>query len=455
MAEKITQSVIFINDIEKGITVRFDQERASIDGGALILKQADERLGLSASLGAGLRDSRQTGKLQHSCEELVRQRVFAISLGYADANDAAQLKKDPVHQLLVKGECGAELASQPSVSRFENMVTRNDIGRMSRELLRSVLRRHKKRLKGKAEEIVIDLDGTDDPTHGMQQMSFFNAFYDSHCYLPYVATVQFNKEEEQYVVGGLLRPGNAAPAHGAVSVLRRVVKACREHFPRARILVRLDAGFGAPDVLEFLDDEGVSYAVGFAGNSVLTNESKKLMKQVMRLARKQEKTAKVFGETMYEAKSWDDERRVIFKAEALYNSADDIRENPRYVVTNLKQSARWIYEKFYTRRGDMENRLKELHHGLEIDRTSCHRFIANQLRVLLTVAAYVLFQEIRLCAKGTNCERAQVWTLRERLFKLGAWVEHSVRRIVFHLPRYCVWASTWQRIARVLAASTA
>ena len=454
MTNNFSQTVFLINGIDRRVVASFDQERASSDGGGILLLKADERLGLSAALAASLRDRRQASKIEHSVEELVRQRIYGIGLGYADANDAARLGADPIHQLMVKGELGdgATLASQPSLSRLENSVSRNDVGRMSRTLLRLVLKRHRKRLKGKVQRVIIDLDGTDDPTHGNQQLSFFNGYYDEHCYLPYVATVQFNKEREQYVVGGLLRPGNASASEGAVGVLSRIVEGCRKNFPRAKICIRLDAGFGNPEVLEYLDDGQLLYVVGFAGNSVLASESAALRKQAKRLSRQSEETVKLYGETVYEAKTWDDERRVIFKAEALFNSKDDIRENPRYVVTNLKQSPQWVYE-FYTRRGDMENRLKELHHGLELDRTSCHRFIANQFRVLLTIAAYVVFQEIQLCAKGTDCEGAQVGTLRERLFKLGAWVEQSVRRIVLHLPKCHVWMSTWRRIALALGTS--
>lgn len=454
MKKNLAQSVFSINAMEKPVVVRFDQENGSIDGGAVLLSKADERLGLSASLAGSIRDERQESKISHGILELVRQRMFGIGLGYADANDAAKLSVDPVHQLLAKGKIGeeAELASQPSLSRFENSITRSDVGRMSYALARSVLKRQQKRLRGKVKQITVDLDGTDDPTHGQQQLSFFNGYYDTHCYLPYVATVQFDKERELYALGGILRPGNASASHGAVSILRRILQLLREYFPQAKLCVRLDAGFGCPDVLEFLDDEGVLYVVGFPGNSVLRTESAPLVKEALRLARREKATVALFGETMYEAGSWDDERRVIFKAEALFSSKDDIRENPRFVVTNLKQSSRWVYD-FYTQRGDMENRLKELHHGLEMDRLSCHRFVANQFRLLLAVSAYVLFQEIRLCARGTDCEQAQVSTLREKLLKLGAWVECSARRIVLHLPRHCVWFSTWRRIALALGAT--
>ena len=456
MPEKISQSVFSINNCKKEIVVSFDQEHASIDGGALLLGKADERLGLSAALAGRIRDSRQVGKVEHGVDELLRQRLYAIGLGYADANDAGKLREEAVHQLLTKGEVGesAKLGSQASLSRFENSVTRGDLGRMSYELSRSVLKRHKKRLKGKAKKVVIDLDGTDDPTHGQQQFSFFNGYYDEHCYLPYIGTLQFNNETEQYAICGLLRAGNASAAFGAVPLLRRLVGLLREYFPRIQIVVRLDAGFGSPEVLEFLDDEHLKYVVGFPSNTVLAQIAAPLVKQAVKSARRYEESAVLWGETQYEAGTWDDERRVIFKAEALFNSRDDIRENPRFVVTNFKQSPEFVY-KYYTQRGDMENRLKELHHGLEMDRLSCHRFLANQFRLILAVAAYVLFQEIRLCARGTDCEHAQVWTLRERLFKIGAWVECSVRRIVLHLPKYGVWLQTWRRVANALGAATA
>lgn len=309
-------------------------------------------------------------------------------------------------------------------------------------------------MRGKARRITIDFDPTDDPTHGAQQLSFFNGHYDCWCYLPLLGFVSFNREPEQYLVAALLRPGNAPAKLGFLGTLWRLIEALTLAFPKARILVRLDGGFANPEILSFLDDAGVDYVVAMAKNSVLEGFSEKGMRQARRLSARSNETEHVYGECSYAARKWKKrERRVIFKAEVVRAPGKAPKDNPRFVITNLKNTPRWIYERVYCHRGDIENRIKELHHGLEIDRTSCERFWANQFRVLLTAAAYVLMQEIRLRARHTSLARAQVQTLRERLFKVGGHVRVAVRRVVFHLPAACPYQDTWRRVAMALGAT--
>jgi hypothetical protein len=236
-----------------------------------------------------------------------------------------------------------------------------------------------------------------------------------------------------------------------------VTELLKEAFPRVRLLVRLDGGFGGPELLNFLEDEAkVDYVLGMAKNKVLKRRAKRLMGTARRLSKRRGKTANVFGETRYAAQTWKGHtRRIIIKAEVVREDGKRPKDNERFVVTNLKGSARHIYRKIYCYRGNIENRIKELHHGLEIDRTSCNHFLANQLRVLLTAAAFVLFQELRLHAGTGELARFQVPTLRDHLLKLGAWVNGSVRRIVIHLPASFPHLDDWRRIARSLGASTA
>lgn len=451
------QTVLFSDLAGKPVVAKFDQPHASSDGGAILLQACDRHVGVSEALIGGIDDRRQSGKIRHAIGELLRQRLYAIGCGYPDGNDASRLGSDPIQKLLcgrdpVRGE---DLASQPTLSRFENAFTRADLYRMGIALADTVIERHRRRLKRKVKRITIDLDPTDDPTHGAQQLTFFNGHYDTWCYLPVAGFLTFNEEPDQYLFAYLLRPGNAGAAVGAIGILSRLLPRLRAVFPRARLRVRLDGGFAAAAIFAFLEREGLEYVVAMAKNKVLKRRAARLMGTARRLSRESGETAHVYGECRYAAGTWPERRRVIIKAEVVRHPGREPKDNPRFVVTNLQHSPRHLYEAIYCARGEIENRIKELHHGLEIDRTSCTRFLANQLRGLLTAGAYVLYQELRLRAARTAFRSAQVSTLREHLMKLGAWVESSVRRIVLHLPASCAHRNDWQIIARNLGAAPA
>ena len=453
--DSTAQSVLFPDLFSKSLVARFDERHGSSDGGAILLKACDATLGLSRRLAACLVDRRQESKVEHSVRDLLRQRLFGIACGYADGNDAARLANDPIHKLLLDRDAitGAMLASQPTLSRFENAARRADLYRMGEALAESVIERHRRLLgRRRVKHLTIDLDPTDDPTHGAQQLTFFNGHYDSWCYLPVAAFVTFNGEPEQYLLSYVLRPGNAPATRGAIGILRRLLKRLREAFPRARVLVRLDGGFASSEIFEFLEAQRCDYVVAMAKNKRLAKRATRLMGTARRLSRRSGRTAHVYGQTQYAARRWSRRRRVIIKAEVVRHPGREPKMNPRFVVTNLRAAPRRLYEKIYCARAHVENRIKELHHGLEIDRTSCPRFLANQFRVLLTAAAYVLMQELRRRAAGTGLARAQVSTLRERLLKLGARIERSVRRIVVHLPRSCAYQHEWRRIALAVGA---
>ena len=453
--DSTTQCWLFPDIFPKPVALQFDQRQGSSDGGAVLLKAADRRYGLIACMADCLRDERQAGKVDHSLKELLAQRVFAIACGYPDANDAARLAADPIHKLLLDRdpEAGRDLASQPTLSRFENAIGAKELYRVSEALAASVLQRHAERLRGRVRRVTLDLDPTDDPTHGAQQLSFFNGHYDSWCYLPVMGFVSFNDEADQYLCAAVLRPGNVTAAVGAVGILRRLMHLIRYFLPAVCLRVRLDGGFAHPEVLAFLDAEpGVEYVVGMAKNAVLKRKAKRAMRHARKLSRGSGATEHVYEEAHYAAKTWPHQRRVLIKAEVVRADGKEPKDNPRFVITNMKQSPQWIYEKVYCQRGEIENRIKELHE-LQIDRTSCSDFWANQFRVLLTAAAYVLMQELRLRAAGTDCARAQVGTLRERLLKLGARVLVSVRRVVVHLPASFPFLPAFQRVALALGAS--
>lgn len=449
------QSVLFPDLFRKPVVAKFDQRNGSSDGGAILLKAADQRLRLTKHLAGCVRDGRQPGKIAHELLELVRQRVFAIGCGYADCNDAARLADDPIHKMLVGRDPidGDPLASQPTLSRFENSVSRTDLFRMAMMLGEVVIENQRQRRHGKAKWITIELDPTDDPTHGGQQLSLFNGHYDTWCYLPIAGFLKFDDEAEQHLFTCVLRPGNAPATLGALGILHRTLEKLIDAFPKAEILVRLDGGFASPEVLEYFEDAGLSYVVAMARNSVLARHAEPLMKKARRKSKRTGETEHVYGVCRYAARSWNRRRRVVIKAEVVRLEGREPKDNARFVITNISDRPRAVYEDVYCQRGDVENRIKELHHGLEIDRTSCTRFWANQLRVLMTAAAYVLMQELRTHAAGTSCARAQVSTLRERLIKLGVWVEQSVRRIVLHFPAAFPFKDDWYRLARALNAS--
>jgi hypothetical protein len=450
----ITQVTFQSEGFGKPVVARFDQPHASTDGGAILLKSVDTHLGLTKQLAGCLVDDRQPGKIEHEIIELVRQRVFGLVCGYADCNDAARLANDPIHKLLIERDpiAGPALASQPTLSRFENAVGWPELRDMAHVLADTVIEQQRRRRKGRAEQITIDLDPTDDPTHGQQEFTFFNGHYDTWCYLPIVATVTFNDEREQWAVAAVLRPGNAPATRGARGILRRLLSKLREAFPTAKFRVRLDGGFANPKLFAFLEREQVEYVVAMASNSRLEKRARRLMGKARMRSKATAQTEHLYGETRYAAKSWKRKRRVIIKAEVVRHPGRDPKNNPRFVVTNLSDTPQAVYE-IYCGRGDVENRLKELHHGLEMDRTSCSSFLANQFRVLLTLAAYILFQELRRRAAKTVCTDAQVTTLRERLIKLAVWVERSVRRIVLHLPTTFPWLTTWRQVAQAVGAT--
>ena len=442
-----TLCVLFPELFDRPLTARFDLPNASSDGGAVLLKAADRRLGLIPRLAGTLVDERQSGKVRHGLEDLLCQRIYGLALGYEDANDAARLADDPMHKLLLGRDPvhGEALASQPTLSRFENDVTRGELLGMGETLFDTVVDRHRRRRR-KVRRITVDLDVTDDPTHGAQQLACFNGFYDTWCYLPLLAFLTFDREREQYLCAAVLRPGNAPTAAGALTILQRIVGPLQERFPRARLLVRLDAGFATPELFEFLDTVGVDYVVAIAKNAALERQAELDLIVARVFSETTGRTEHVYTDFLYAAGTWERARRVVCKAEVVRLAGREPRLNPRFVVTNLRGQPRRIYERVYCPRGEIENRIKELF-DVALDRTSCSRFGANQFRVLLAAAAYVLLQELRLAARGTAWARAQVQTLRLELLKIGAQVVASVRRLVLRLAAAFPYRRGWGAIA--------
>ncbi len=472
MAESTRQSVLFAEAFSKPLTTQFDAEDQSSDGGLVLLGALDGGIGLTSRLSKCLFDPREPLKVQHRIPELFRQRVFGIAAGYADGNDAALVGDDPVmKEVCGRSADGEALASQPTLSRFENAWVKGknasrfrrarELVRMGRELEDFVIERHRKRLGRRAKLVTIDLDPTDDPTHGQQAFTFFNGHYGSWCYLPLLGFLTFNNEAEQYLCASRLRPGNATATRNAFPILKRLVAKLRRAFPGTTIRVRLDGGFACPRTFALLDELGVEYVAGLPSNKRLDTIAGPFRGKARELHKQSGEAAVVFGEFLYRPKkkskkrpwaSWPRRRRIVVKAQVVTLFGSEPRDNPRYVVTNMKLPPELVYE-VYRGRGDSENRIKELHHGLELDRTSCSSFLGNQLRVLATAAAYVLFQELRFRLKRTELARAQVSTLRDRLLKIGARFVVSVRRRVLHFPAAYPWKELWRTVACAVGAT--
>jgi hypothetical protein len=424
---------------EKPVVVTADGGALTSDAGVLLVQGIDQQLGMSAALARCLPDARDPAKVQHSLLALVRQRLYQICLGYEDANDADTLRVDPAFKLAMGRSLAAPaLASQPTLSRLENRVGWRECWRMSEVLLQRYLQRHQ---TAPPRRIVLDVDATEDPTHGQQELSFYHGFYQSHCYLPLLVFAQAEGRGEQELLCAVLRPGNAHAGKRAMAILRRVVARLRQVFPECVIELRADSGLALPEVYDGGEALGLPYTLSLPRNSRLEALAQPWLQEALARYAETAQTVQVFGEFTHAAESWPHPRRVIVKAEVMPQGT-----NLRFLVTTRTDPDPAALYHGYCQRGDPENRIKELKRGLRMDRLSCHRFWANQFRLLLHAAAYVLFQQLRQRLAGTELAQAQVETLRLRLLKVGARVRESVRRVWVQLPQAYRGMTHWQRL---------
>ena len=407
----------------KEVIADFEGGRITSDAGGLLLRELDQRYRLAENAARCLHDPRDSARVRHDLLTLVRQRLFAIALGYEDNNDAASLAKDPAFKIMAgkAPESAADLASQPTLSRFENRADTRDLRRLSDGLLDLYLKTH----PGPRKVIVLDMDATDDPTHGNQQQSFFHGYYEEHMYHPLLVF----DGRDGFPLAAVLRPGNAHAAKGALAVLKRLIKKLRQAYPKALILFRADAGFAMPAIYRYLEKQpDLRYVIGFITNNRLFTKTATLLEKAQQRYQETGEKQRLFTSFIYQADSWDQPRRIIAKVEYTRLGA-----NQRFVVTNLSRNPQFVYDDLYVLRGDVENRIKELKLDLKADRLSCHRFLANQFRLLLHTMAYCLFRLLRRHLQGTDLATAQVNTLRLKLLKIGARIRETSRRIWVHL----------------------
>jgi hypothetical protein len=433
------------------VDVSIDAPTTSSDGGLLLLRQVDEKLGLCARLAPMLVDRRDPRFTQHPRLEQLRQRVFQIAMGYEDQNDATSLRLDPAWKVACDRNVDEvdALSSQPSLSRFEHAMTGKAVVLLTHALEDDYVAS----LPADTTEVVLDLDSTDDPTHGQQPLSFFNAHYDSYIYFPLLVF-----DGDGRLAGMRLRPGNAGNCRYAASLMSRLVRKLKARFPRARILVRADGGFCTPrflDAIEHLDTEltDVRYVVGLPHNKRLVSLAQIPMQQAAREALATGQTTRRFAAFRYATRNWEHKRRVIVKAEHLGDKA-----NPRFVVTTVdERDPRAVYEKIYCPRGQAENAIKDFKRALCGDRLSCTTYVANAFRLALHAIAYRLLDSLRsvVVEVAPALGRRQFDTLRLLLLKVAALVGQSVRRFTFQLPAAFPMAPVFVAVARALGATAA
>ena len=420
---------------KRSVEVDFSGGAVSSNGGVLLLRAADRRLGLSAAAAGVLRDPRAPGRCRHSALAQLRQRLYGLALGYEDLNDHDELRHDLALQTAV--DRVAALASAPTLCRFEHWANRATAVALNRVLIEQFIAP----FAAPPAEIVLDFDATDVPVHGRQEGRFFHGYYDHHCFLPLYVFCG-----EQLLVA-YLRPSKIDAAKHSWAILALLVKRLRQAWPAVRLTLRGDSGFCRPRLLAWCERHAVGYIVGLAKNPRLAALAEPWLVDAKAGFAETGDKQRRFGEFHYAAKTWTVERRVITRIEH-----DRLGANPRYVVTNLPGAPEALYKELYCARGDMENRIKE-QFELFADRTSCHKWWPNQFRLLLAGLAYSLLTAVRrLGLRGTELARAQAGTIRLKLLKIGAVIWRNTRRIRFCLSSACPDKHLFMAVAQRLTA---
>jgi hypothetical protein len=421
MTDCNTQTFPFASLNNKKIQADFNGGSLTSDAGALLLRELDKHLGLIDAINNCIPDPRNQFFIAHKQRTMLAQRIFGIALGYEDLNDHQSLRDDPLFQIISERGIKDELplASPPTLCRLENRVDRKALADIAEVFVESFIASY----KTAPDVLVLDFDATDDPVHGNQDKRFFHGYYDHYCFLPLYVFCG-----SQLLVA-YLRPSNIDAALHSRAILKLLVKRMRQVWPNVRIIFRGDSGFCRWRLMRWSDRNNVGYIIGLARNPVLERLSQQWTEQSRTQFEQTNLKQRIFGEFMYAAQTWDCEHRVIVKAEHLRQGA-----NTRFIVTNLPGRPQELYDEVYCQRGEAENRIKEQQLGLFADRTSCHDFVANQFRVLLSAAAYILMDTLRRKGlAGTELANAQVDTIRLKLLKIGGRIVCSVRRIVLHL----------------------
>jgi hypothetical protein len=450
LTECTQSSFEFAGAWSRSVMARFDGGKITSHAGGLLLREVDRRVGLLHRLSECFLDGRSQTRVRHSVRQMVAQRVYGLALGYEDVNDHEQLREDPLLSLLAgSAEPENRLAGKSTLNRLElagevgeedrYKKVQYDAEAIDAVLVHIFLEAHAQ----PPQQIVIDLDTTDLPLHGHQEQRFFHGFYYNYCYLPLYIVCG------EHLLGVRLRPANIDTSAGALEEVERIVKQIRQSWPEVKIILRADSGFCRESLMKWCEANQVDYVFGFARNERLRRIIDPQMQQAAALHHQTGQAARVFTEFAYETHtSWRRPRRVVAKAEQIEG-----KENPRYVVTSLETEnwpARKLYEELYCARGDMENRIKE-QYSLFAGRVSAATLRANQLRLYLSAAAYVLMSAFRrLALSGTAWARAQCETIRSQLLRLGAQVRITARKVWVSIassyPHWRVFAQAYERL---------
>lgn len=407
----------------------------SSDGGLMLLRQMDQRIGLSAAVARALHDPRNPERITHSLRDLIAQRLYGLCCGYEDLNDHDRLRYDPLMQTAV-GRVD-ELGSSPTLCRLETRATRADIVALNRVLVDQFIASH----TVTPTELILDADASDIPLHGDQEQREFHAYYDHHCYLPLY--VYCGKA----LLACVLRNSRIDGAKHATAVIKLLVTRLRQAWPAVRIIVRGDSGFCRQRLIRWCERNRVGYVIGVARNARLqriVEGWERLMEERYLAVHEKQRLIREFS---YAAQTWNLERRIITRLE--FGTQGN---NPRFIVTNLDRPADELYDELYCQRGEAENRIKETQLDMFGTRTSCHKFLANWLRILFSALAYTLMQRLRETALvGTDLAKACAATIRVKLLKFGAAVIRNTRRIrilfASHHPLRDVFLSAVQALA--------
>ncbi len=425
----------------KAVSLDFDGGHLSSDAGLVLLGDPDDQLGLTRDLAAVLRDPRDPRRVDFTLHDLLKQRVLQIAAGYEDANDANTLRHDPIFKLLLGRlpESGPPLASQPTISRFENRVSRTELYRLARVFVDQFIASYDRPPK----LIVLDFDDTEDPAHGEQEQVRYDGYYGGYCFLP----LHVYEGLSGRLITTIFKAKRFSAAQ-LLAVLKRLVKHLRQVWPDTLIVFRGDSHFTYPEVMQWIEGQAnLSYVTGLTRNAVLKKLAHEVVEQAKRAYARDGVKVTRFHSTRYQAGTWPRLRRVVIKVEVSEKGV-----NTRFVVTDLEQArTQVVYRQLYCARGQMENEIKDHKRYLKSDRTSCHRFEANQFRVFLHSAAYVLLDTLRReVLKGASWARATMETIQLRLLKLGARVQEDTDRIKISLPSSCPVAPVLRRSLTLL-----
>jgi hypothetical protein len=426
-----------------GKTVELDCDggRLSSDAGLILLKDIDEQLGLTRALATALSDARDARRIRFTPEDLLKQRILQIAAGYEDANDSNTLRHDPLFKLLLARlpETGAPLASQPTRSRFENSVSRTELSRMALVLMEQCIASY----DSPPEVIVLDVDDTEDRAHGEQEQIRYDGYYGGYCFMP----CHLYEGLSGRLIATILKAKRFSSAQ-MLAVLKRVVKRLRHAWPDTLVIFRGDSHFAYPEVMAWIEAQPhLSSVTGLTSNAVVQKLAHEVVEQTKRAYARWGRKATRFHSTRYQAGTWSRSRRVVIKVEVSEQGV-----NTRFVVTDMEQAhAQVLYRHIYCARGQMENEIKDHKLSLKSDRTSCHRFEANQVRLFLHSAAYMLLETLRReVLKTTPWARATMATIQLRFLKLGARVQEVQERIKISLPSSCPVAPVLRRCVTLL-----